>query len=313
MHWDVVEVKPETDYRLFVRFKDGLSGHVQLRRETLTGALAPLLDAQFFRQVFVDEGAVAWPGEIDLAPDAMYAEVSFRNQLPRLYELSDLLEDPSHPDAYNFQSQLRNPLALETYALWEKELKGLDSDAWVVLKSKASRYLEQRDRNGRGWYQLFDALGEAFAYNYVKDAVGCPKVCFVPESDNRTPDLEGLIDDTRVLCEVKTINESDEQIAARRGSSIPCQLTGLLEDGFFNKLDSNIANAKDQFQTFDPNGEAQYLVYVRIRFDHSSGEWPGHYAECYLKQIEEHLRNHPPGIKVVVNAGASKEWTRVVA
>jgi len=83
MHWDVVEVKPETNYRLFVRFKDGLSGHVQLRRETLTGVLAPLLDAQFFGQVFIDEGAVAWPGEIDLAPDAMYAEVASRQNEPQ--------------------------------------------------------------------------------------------------------------------------------------------------------------------------------------------------------------------------------------
>jgi hypothetical protein len=76
MYWDVVEVKPEPDYRLFVRFKDGLAGQVQLRREELTGALAPLLDEQFFERVFIDSGAVAWPGEIDLAPDAMYAQVA---------------------------------------------------------------------------------------------------------------------------------------------------------------------------------------------------------------------------------------------
>jgi hypothetical protein len=30
MHWDVVEVKPEADYCLFVQFKDGLSGRVWL-------------------------------------------------------------------------------------------------------------------------------------------------------------------------------------------------------------------------------------------------------------------------------------------
>lgn len=76
MYWDVVEVKPEPEYRLFVRFKDGLAGRVQLPREKLTGALAPLLDAQFFEQVLIDNGAVSWPGEIDLAPDAMYSEVS---------------------------------------------------------------------------------------------------------------------------------------------------------------------------------------------------------------------------------------------
>lgn len=82
MYWDVVEVKAEPNYSLYVRFKDGLTGRLQLPRETLTGALAPLLDVQFFERVFVDSGAVAWPGDIDLAPDAMYAAVE-RNHDPQ--------------------------------------------------------------------------------------------------------------------------------------------------------------------------------------------------------------------------------------
>jgi len=76
MYWDVVEVKPEPHYCLLIRFKDGLAGRVKLQREQMTGALAPLREEQFFKQVFIDYGAVAWPGEIDLAPDAMYAEVA---------------------------------------------------------------------------------------------------------------------------------------------------------------------------------------------------------------------------------------------
>ena len=80
MYWDVVEVRPEPGYRLFVRFKDGLAGRVQLRREELTGALTPLLDVPFFERVFIDAGAVAWPGEIDLAPDAMYAQVASQSR-----------------------------------------------------------------------------------------------------------------------------------------------------------------------------------------------------------------------------------------
>ena len=83
MYWDVVEVKPEPDYCLFVRFKDGLTGHVRLRREELTGVLAPLRNVQFFEQVFIDCGAVAWPGEIDLAPDAMYAQVAGQSHEPQ--------------------------------------------------------------------------------------------------------------------------------------------------------------------------------------------------------------------------------------
>lgn len=75
MKWTVVEVKPEPHHRLFVRFQDGAAGHLQLRPEGVTGVLAPLRDEQFFAQVFIDYGAVAWPGEIDLAPDAMYAQI----------------------------------------------------------------------------------------------------------------------------------------------------------------------------------------------------------------------------------------------
>jgi uncharacterized protein DUF2442 len=82
MYWDIVEVTPEPDCCLFVRFKDGLAGRVQLRQEELTGVLAPLRDARFFEQVFIDCGAVAWPIEIDLAPDAMYAQVASQRHAP---------------------------------------------------------------------------------------------------------------------------------------------------------------------------------------------------------------------------------------
>ena len=92
MYWDVIEVKPEPDYRLFVRFKDGLAGRVQLAREKLTGALAPLLNVQFFEQVFIDNGAVSWPGEIDLAPDAMYAQISAQ----RHGSQQPVIDGPSH-------------------------------------------------------------------------------------------------------------------------------------------------------------------------------------------------------------------------
>ena len=34
-----------------------------------------MADPARFAQAFVVHGAVTWPGEIDLAPDAMYAEI----------------------------------------------------------------------------------------------------------------------------------------------------------------------------------------------------------------------------------------------
>ncbi len=88
MYWDVVEVRTEPDYCLFLRFRDGLSGRVQLREEELTGVLSPLRDPGFFEQVSIDRGAIAWPGEIDLAPDRMHADVARqeRDRLPHVLQ-----------------------------------------------------------------------------------------------------------------------------------------------------------------------------------------------------------------------------------
>lgn len=80
MHWDVVEVTPESGWLLKVRFADGLTGTVRFDPEYFTGVFEPLRDAQFFNRVFVDRGAVAWPGDIDLAPDAMYREIQNRGE-----------------------------------------------------------------------------------------------------------------------------------------------------------------------------------------------------------------------------------------
>lgn len=75
MYWDVVAIKPSDDLGLFVRFADGLTDQVRFTRKHLTGVFEPLKDSAFFNQVHVNQGAVTWPGQIDLAPDAMYREI----------------------------------------------------------------------------------------------------------------------------------------------------------------------------------------------------------------------------------------------
>jgi hypothetical protein len=39
------------------------------------GVFAKLADPSLFAQVTLDYGAVAWPGDLDLAPDAMHAAI----------------------------------------------------------------------------------------------------------------------------------------------------------------------------------------------------------------------------------------------
>ncbi len=74
--WDVVSVEPRGPFRLEVRFKDGTKGDVRFEPSALQGVLEPLSDAHFFEQVFTEDGAVAWPGNVDIAPDAMHAEIA---------------------------------------------------------------------------------------------------------------------------------------------------------------------------------------------------------------------------------------------
>lgn len=73
--YDVVEVKALDGLKLRVRFADGLSGTVCLKPSHLYGVFEPLKDPAVFAQVRCDNGFVSWPGDIDLAPDAMHQAI----------------------------------------------------------------------------------------------------------------------------------------------------------------------------------------------------------------------------------------------
>lgn len=75
MPWDVVDLKIIAPLTLLVRFADGMAGEVRFETSHLTGVFSALKDFNFFKQAFIDRGAVAWPENIDLAPDAMYNEI----------------------------------------------------------------------------------------------------------------------------------------------------------------------------------------------------------------------------------------------
>lgn len=75
--WRVAAVRPEIDFRLAVSFADGSSGMVNLAEWLFCASIdgtvfEPLREEVFFRQVFVELGAVTWPNGADPAPDAMY-------------------------------------------------------------------------------------------------------------------------------------------------------------------------------------------------------------------------------------------------
>jgi hypothetical protein len=73
----VIAIEPLPEYRLRIKFADGVAGIVDLSGELHGEMFEPLRDEAVFRQATIDEfGVVTWPNGADLAPDALYLEIA---------------------------------------------------------------------------------------------------------------------------------------------------------------------------------------------------------------------------------------------
>src|SRR5580700_6849838 len=76
--WRVAQMEVLSGFRLHVRFNDGTEGTVELAGfldSASAGIFAALRDESLFRQARIKLGAVTWPNDLDLAPDAMHREI----------------------------------------------------------------------------------------------------------------------------------------------------------------------------------------------------------------------------------------------
>lgn len=78
MLYRIIEVTPLPSYRVWIRFEDGAAGEVDLSGLAGKGVFSAWKKPGEFDKVYIDEstGTIAWPGEIDLAPDALYRDVA---------------------------------------------------------------------------------------------------------------------------------------------------------------------------------------------------------------------------------------------
>jgi hypothetical protein len=75
----IVAIEPRQNFRLYVRFEDGIEGEADLSDIAGRGVFRRWLEHPGeFQEVRVDEqsGAPTWPGGLDVAPDALYVELS---------------------------------------------------------------------------------------------------------------------------------------------------------------------------------------------------------------------------------------------
>ncbi len=79
----IVECKPQENYKIWVRFDDGLVGEVDLSNLVGRGIFASWLSIEFFKSVYVDKisETVAWGEDIDLDPYVLRNKILKSNTL----------------------------------------------------------------------------------------------------------------------------------------------------------------------------------------------------------------------------------------
>jgi hypothetical protein len=221
----------------------------------------------------------------------------YRNELPRIYELRDAARSQSSPIVHfiDFENKLvESPLRLKHFRDIEAELRGLSASAWNDLKSQLRPLLTVKSKK-RGSQALFDKLNEAKGYNHLVN-IGCSDVGFIPVSRKKglqTPDLKGILSEGNILCEVKTINISQDE-ATRRADGAAGRVFLELPKEFFGKLKSDLESAQRQMLAYDAGGSARWIAYVVVNFDDNLHE----YADDYSRQIEAFVgANAVPGIE----------------
>jgi DNA-binding XRE family transcriptional regulator len=109
-------------------FSDGTLGVADLESELRRKAFAPLRDQSVFAKAFIDLGTVCWPGDLDLAPERLYA----------------LAHGMSPPSTLEEARENENAMALRelrtSLGMTQAEL----AEALEATQSEVSR-LEQRD------------------------------------------------------------------------------------------------------------------------------------------------------------------------
>lgn len=228
----------------------------------------------------------------------MQAEAAINDELQRISQLRDYSISLKSPKAYFpvDDDKLTNPHKRPFFVALERELQGLDDEAWESLKGEALPRLKSPHPT-RGWQELFDTLNEAKGYNHLV-RLGCTGIKFVPRATTKnvqTPDLRGFAGTTQVLCEVKTINVSDDE-ANRLATGGVGTTQRYLEQPFLDKLSSTIGKAATQLLAFDKDLNSRRIVYVVFNFDDRIHE----YADEYQQQIGAFLATiSRPDVEVV--------------
>jgi hypothetical protein len=69
----VEEAKYVDQYRVWLKFSDGVEGQVDLRNELHGPVFEPLKDLELFKQFTIEGHTLTWPNGADFAPEHLHS------------------------------------------------------------------------------------------------------------------------------------------------------------------------------------------------------------------------------------------------
>lgn len=69
----ITDVQTRPEHRLWLNFSDGTSGEASIADLVKKPLFKMLRDDKVFDSVYIDHGAVCWPGDLDVATEFLYA------------------------------------------------------------------------------------------------------------------------------------------------------------------------------------------------------------------------------------------------
>jgi hypothetical protein len=186
---------------------------------------------------------------------------------PRLFDLYQRSKKDDLNNYFNFEELI--PWAAANFAEIEKILSKLDAKSWEKLRTKALSFVAT-DHPLRRYEQLFNHLNEARGYVFLTDQ-GYTQIDFIEPKQNKkgapqSPDLFAIKAGSSVVLEVKTVNESDENLspdASWRNEAVTVRRN--LSSEFKDKIISTIGQALCQLNSYPSDRKIAFLI---IRFDH---------------------------------------------
>ncbi len=209
--------------------------------------------------------------------------------LDRVIKLKNeiLAEFPKDEYFNNFEATLDDKIVLCNWEVYEKIFQNLDEKAWQILKEKSKKHFKGSRVNN--WKEpFFNHLNEAFGYSYLLK-MGFSDIQYIEDLKKKNasvPDLKCKNDVGELICEVKTINTSKEELEQRKKLVAREGFDSKLNKVFIEKLESTILQAKTQISNY--NVDAQKLVFLIIHYD----DFFVIYNDEYKTQISLYLKEN---------------------